>query len=296
MQKKILLTGATGFIGRHLLESWKDRDYRILAIATNTAPIIHLVNDNVQLKDLDIVDEINMAILFEKYRPDVVIHTAGMSKPNECETDKESAFETNVLATKNIAECSKKHNSHFIFLSTDMVFNHRFPSKETDDYTPVNYYGETKALAEKEIIKSGCFFTILRIIFVYGKQLEAQRNTFLHWVKDSLHSEKQIFAYTDQQRNLLLVDDLCKTINFIITNKQEGIYHLAGEEVFTPYSLAIAVAEYLQLNKKLIVGVTDKERPEVAKRANIAELNTEKARQELGFVSTGFQETLKEIF
>lgn len=167
---KILLTGATGFIGRHLLENWRGSQNKIFATATNTSPIIKCVNPQIHLTDLDIVDEMNMALLFEKFQPNVVVHSAAMSKPNDCETDKESAFETNFLATKNIAECCAKHNSHLIFFSTDMVFNYSFATVETDEYAPVNYYGVTKVMAEKEIIFSGCDYTILRVILVYGKQ------------------------------------------------------------------------------------------------------------------------------
>ena len=296
MSKKILLTGATGFIGRYLLESWTGLGYRIFATATNTSPIIDYINPNVKLIDLDIVDEMNMELLFQKFQPDVVVHTAGMSKPNDCETDKDSAFETNVLATKNIAECCKKHNSHLIFLSTDMVFNKDYSTKEDDAVNPVNYYGQTKAFAEEQIIQSGCVFAILRIIFVYGKVLPAQRSTFLHWVKTSLENNQQIYTYTDQQRNILYADDLCKTINDVIEEKYTGIYHLAGNEVFTPYSLAVGVAEYLQLDTSLIIPVTNEERPEAAKRANQSIMNTEKAQRELNFISTPLDKALAYIF
>lgn len=293
---KILLTGATGFVGRHLMQTWKHRTDKILAIATNTAPIISLAPVYVELVDMDIADEMNVAILFEKFQPDVVVHTAAMTKPNDCETDKESAFEINTLATKNIAECAKKFNSHLVFLSTDMVFNHPYASAESDEMNPANYYGETKALAEKEIERAGCRAAILRIILVYGKLLPASRDTFLHWVRNNLESNKDIFVYTDQQRNTLYVNDLCAMINHIIHKSYTGIYHLAGEEIFTPYALALEVAEHLHLNQKRIHPVTAQERPEAAKRAAYSVMNIDKAREKLDFVPTSFRVALQEMF
>lgn len=294
--RKILLTGATGFVGRHLMESWKQRNDKIFAIATNTAPVKSVAPAYITLLDMDIVDEMSVAILFEKIQPDIVVHTAAMTKPNDCEQDKESAFETNTLATKNIAECCKKFNSQLVFLSTDMIFDHPFASSESDDKKPVNYYGETKALAEEEIARSGCRAAILRIILVYGKLLKASRGTFLHWVKDSLEQDKEIFVYTDQHRNTLYVNDLCAMINHILDHGNTGFYHLAGEEIFTPYEIAVKVAEHLHLDTRLIHPVTSGQRPEIARRAAYSVLNTHKAKKELGFVPTPFDVALRESF
>lgn len=293
---KILLTGATGFIGRHLLESIKLFNYRVFAIATNTEKIRALLPSNIELIDLDIADEMGVAILMETYRPDVVIHTAALSKPNDCENNQEAAFEINVMATKNLVECCCKHQARLIFLSTDMVFDYDFPCHEVVPKNPVNYYGKTKSLAEDIILDSGCNAVILRVMLVYGKVLPEMRQTFLHWVKEQLVVGNQIYVYTDQKRNILYVEDLCRTVISLLEHKTQGIYHLAANEVYTPYSLAVEVADYLHLNKENIHPITSATHPEIANRAAISLLDTTKAQRELNFTAKKLKEVLPAVF
>ncbi len=152
---KVLLTGATGYVGRHLLESWKNNNWEIHAVSRNASSVKSFIADSIQLHDIDICNESDMSILIENSQPNIIVHTAGMSKPNDCEIEQELCYANNVITTKHLAESAKKHNAYFIFLSTDFVFSDKGFYKEMDDYCPVNYYGKSKQLAEEAIIKSG---------------------------------------------------------------------------------------------------------------------------------------------
>ena len=72
---KILLTGATGFLGSHLLESFLKSNYKTIILkrsSSNSWRINHLVNEFVSYD----VDETEIDIIFEKEKPDIVVHTA----------------------------------------------------------------------------------------------------------------------------------------------------------------------------------------------------------------------------
>ena len=119
---KILLTGATGYVGRHLLGFWENNGWDVHAISRNTISIQKLFDSTFHLYDIDICEFENMEILMAEIKPDVVIHTAGMSKPNDCELQQNDCFNINVLATEQLSFLCKEYNAYLIFLSTDFVF------------------------------------------------------------------------------------------------------------------------------------------------------------------------------
>jgi dTDP-4-dehydrorhamnose reductase len=219
-----------------------------------------------------------------------------MSKPNDCEKEQALCYANNVMATKQLAEIAKKINAYFIFLSTDFVFSNEGFYKEMDDYSPVNYYGISKQLAEEAIIKSNCNYSIIRVVLIYGKVLIGQRPTFLQWVKNNLKANKTMQIYTDQLRTPCYINDLCWAINQLIITKKKGIFHICGNEVFTPFSLAKLVAGYLKLDGSFILPTNSTVKPELAKRPANATLCIDKAKLELGFKPTKMEIGLKEIF
>jgi len=291
---KILITGGTGFIGRHLAALWQDAVHEIVVVARNIdASLFHT---NVGCIEADITDanDIQAAIIFA--RPDVVIHSAAMSKPNDCELQRELCYTTNVQATQHVIDACKAVGAKLIFMSTDFVFGHYGPYTETDAYCPVNYYGESKMMAEKLVAASGLQYAIVRTVMVYGEKLQGQNNTFLHWVKDNLEQQKPIRVFTDQYRSVTYVNDLCRGIESIIDKGFQGIVHLCGKEIYTPFELALQVANYFGFDKNLVLPVTKESFPEAAMRPENSVLSIDKANGELGYATTPLAAALPQIF
>src|SRR4030095_10118481 len=121
-------------------------------------------------------------------KPGVIIHTAAMSKPDECEAIREKCLSHNVSATKYLIEAFEKVasvNSHFIFTSTDFVFGENGPHSEDDIPGPLNFYGETKLMAEKLFSELSFLSAIVRPVFMYGPVWEGLRLSYLQQVKTS---------------------------------------------------------------------------------------------------------------
>jgi dTDP-4-dehydrorhamnose reductase len=291
---KIVITGGTGFIGRHLVEYWKGSGYTITVMARHINPSLFSVP--VQCMVIDITDKIAIQTAIVSLQPDVIIHTAALSKPNDCEGDQAACFDTNVAATQYIIEACTVTQAKLIFLSTDFVFSHNGPHKETDKGKPVNYYGESKRLAEEAIRASGTAYAIVRTGLVVGPKLMGQANTFLHWVQQNGAAGNTIQLYTDQQRSPTFVTDLCRGIEAIIQTTFAGTIHLSGNDVATPYSLAQQVAQYCGFDQQLLLPTTYAQRPEPARRPQNAVLCIEKARQVLGYTTTPINEMLKAVF
>jgi len=145
---KIVLTGSHGFIGARLkktiIDAQKKEDVSLLCIDRNEVNVY-------DYSDLGgfILDRIGPSF--------VLIHTAAMADPVECEENKEEAYKANVLYTQNLAHICSDFNKPLIFLSSDQVYDF-FEESEHREYNipyPPNFYGETKFWAER-VIKDIC--------------------------------------------------------------------------------------------------------------------------------------------
>ncbi|MFX1260421.1 MAG: NAD-dependent epimerase/dehydratase family protein [Promethearchaeota archaeon] len=131
MMSKILITGATGFIGSWLVKHFMDKNYQIIAHGSSKESInklkIKLQKSNIKFKNIefweqDFLKEIwNFPMLSEK---DAIIHCAGATKIREGNFENyDRYFILNILATKKLAKKALEVNiSHFIHLSTGQVF------------------------------------------------------------------------------------------------------------------------------------------------------------------------------
>jgi dTDP-4-dehydrorhamnose reductase len=114
-------------------------------------------------------------------------------------------------------------------------------------------------------------------------------------VLDNLQQEKNIRVVADQYRTPTYVEDLAKGIASIIEKKAEGIYHLSGKDVLTPYDIAIKTAEFLRLDANYIEKVDASTFTQPGKRPAKTGFNIEKARKELGYEPLSFDEGLKRV-
>jgi dTDP-4-dehydrorhamnose reductase len=135
----------------------------------------------------------------------------------------------------------------------------------------------------------------VRTVLVYGKP-QAGRTNILTIVKDRLEKGEGYKVVDDQVRTPTYVEDLVNGIISIIERRAKGLYHISGEDVLTPYQMAIKAAEYLGLDKTLIQRVTAADFSQPAKRPPITGLSIDKAKKYLGYQPISFQEGLRKTF
>jgi dTDP-4-dehydrorhamnose reductase len=195
-------------------------------------------------------------MFFENNKPDVVIHSGAMSKPDECEIDQMKAYLVNVEGTVQLLINSEELKSFFVFLSTDFVFDgERGMYKEDDAPKPVNYYGRTKLEGEEAVKEYEHDWAIVRTVLVYGKNHSGHSN-ILKIVREKLEKGEEYSVFDDQVRTPTYVEDLAKGIVSIIEKKATGVFHLSGKNILTPYQMAIKTAEHLELDSSVIKKVT----------------------------------------
>jgi dTDP-4-dehydrorhamnose reductase len=291
---KILVTGANGFLGQHLTLYLSGKGYDVVASNRGECRIPEHIP--FQYYSFDITDATAVATTITALQPDVIIHTAAMSKPDECANNKEACYAINVNATKFLLDACSAFQPHFIYISSDFVFGENGPHAEDDIAAPLNYYGETKLMSEQLVMQSGLLYTIVRPVFIYGPVLRNMRPSFLHWVKNSLTQQRKIKVVSDQQRTPTFVLDICKSIEKIIGKKQHGVFNIAGKDLLSPYQMAVAVAEFFKFDTQLIECVTSDTFNEPVRRAKRSGLKIEKAKKILGYNPVSFEEGIQLTF
>lgn len=293
----ILVTGANGFLGQHLTKYLSARQYHIIAASRGNRRLP--ADISTQYFSTELTDANAVTALLSATQPQIIIHTAAISQPGECEQNKRNCLQHNVEATRHLLRAFKQIQSPgslFIYLSTDFIFGENGPHSEDDAAGPLNFYGESKLLAEELVINSGVPYAIVRPVFIYGNVWQGLRPSFLHWVKNSLAQQKAIKVVSDQQRTPTYVYDICAGINAIIMQRKTGIYHLAGKNIVSPYDMAVTTARVLGLDENLIENVTSETFPEPVRRAKRSGLKIDKAIAELDYQPVSFEEGVRMTF
>jgi dTDP-4-dehydrorhamnose reductase len=288
---KILVTGANGLLGYkliHLLSKTPGID----AVATARKKITDLP-PAIQFYELDVTNHDQTSEVLSLVKPDVVIHTAAMTQVDQCETEREQCWAANVFGVENVVEACEKNNIHLVHISTDFIFDGSHgPLDENAKPNPVNFYGESKLAGEQVIQKSKVNWAILRTVLVFGITPDLSRSNIVLWVKKSLEDGKTINVVNDQWRTPTLAEDLAMGCYLAASKKATGIYHISGEEMMTPYDIAIQTADYFKLDKSSIKAADSSTFKQPAQRPPKTGFIIAKAKKELGYQPHSFREGL----
>jgi nucleoside-diphosphate-sugar epimerase len=244
-RKSILLTGASGFLGQHVLQSMLHSlsadEVEICALIGKTkgfqahldAWISSTMNQHplVYTDSLDLSIESDVKVWMESHpKFDICIHTAALSSPKLCQEQPDKANALNV--TRAFFDNLRKSNTFIIALSTDQVYDgSKAPYREEeddDDHSrpePRNVYGQTKLDMEECLLEpwrrdsSTDGVVILRSSIILGPKApilpEAAHDTFLHFCISRQHEETEF--YSDEIRSVVSVKDVVATVLWFVS-------------------------------------------------------------------------------
>jgi dTDP-4-dehydrorhamnose reductase len=293
MKAKVLITGANGLLGQHLTRLLLDKNYQVVATSRGESRLPFQPSANYTYREMDVANALEVFAVMEQEKPDVVVHAAAMTQVDDCELRPQQCERINVQGTSQVLTDAETFSSHFIYISTDFVFDGEQGNyAEDDDTKPISLYGFTKLQAESMVQTSTIPFAIVRTCLVYGNLLKGTRSNIVSWVKESLEQGKTIQVVSDQLRTPTYVEDLAKGIALIIENKATGIYHISGKDWLTPYDIALKTAAKYNLDAGKIVKVDAATFKQPGRRPLKTGFVIEKARKELGFEPMSFDEGL----
>jgi len=235
-EMKILVTGATGLLGRKV-QNVLSKKFDVIGTC--------FTKKKSGFYNLDVRQVNDLYHLFERENPDVVIHTAALVDVDLCERNKDLARDINVDGTKNIVLSCKFKNAKLVFISSDYCFDGK-PGKiyhEESKTCPVNYYGQTNCEAEALVKEMLDDYVIIRPGILYGYNDEDDKDTFLRQILQKLERNEKIFVDNRIVKYPTLIDDVALAIKKIIEIDARGIYHVAGNEGVTRYNWAKKIAE-----------------------------------------------------
>lgn len=184
--KRILVTGAAGFIGSHLVDTLLARGDEVLGVDnfnTYYDPAIKRRNlsqaegmDRFSLSEIDICDEAALRGAFEAFQPEVVVHLAARAGVRPSLQDPNLYHRVNVIGGQHILDACRDFSvSNLVFASSSSVYggSKEVPFRETDPVmTPVSPYAATKRMNELQAHVYhhiyGLRTTMLRFFTVYG--------------------------------------------------------------------------------------------------------------------------------
>jgi dTDP-4-dehydrorhamnose reductase len=241
---KILVTGSNGQLGSE--------------IRAKSVQFPTLTFDFHDIDTLDLLDLKALENHFSANAPEAIVNCAAYTAVDKAENDRENATKGNVETVRNLAAMARKHNSRFIHISTDYVFdgNKNFPYVEEDQVNPIGHYGETKRLGETEAL--GYQNTmVVRTSWLYSSFGNNFVKTMLRLGKERdelgvIYDQVGTPTYAADLAGSIL-EILDKTSNGISTF-QPGIYHYSNEGAISWYDFAKAIMELgvIQCNIKPI--------------------------------------------
>jgi dTDP-4-dehydrorhamnose reductase len=261
MATTVLVTGATGLLGRQVFDKFKRSGCLTVGQGFSRA------NPPTILKsDLEKPDDIKG--LLDDAKPQIVIHCAANRSPDLCDKDPEQARRVNVDATRTLAELTAERNILLVYISTDYVFpgvEGEAPYEADATTKPPNLYGELKRDGEQAVLeatkKSGMGI-VLRVPVLYGtanENSESAVNTLVDSVWKAQDENAGIKMDDWAQRYPTNTEDVARVLRDIVIKylKERGqimklpkILQFSSEDKMTKYEMCEKFAEILGVSLK----------------------------------------------
>ena len=221
--KKMLVTGASGFLGSRVVKYFSDK-FEICAPSH---------------QEMDITDEGSVKRVMESFRPDVVIHCAAMADVGQCQREPEVSWKRNVDGSVNVAKAAGAVEAKCILCSSDQVYF----------ATPTNIYAREKLAAEQEGLAVNPDSVFLRLSWMYDPGLTDTkvRSDFFTNLLTKLHTREEMAFAVHDRRGITDVNEVIRNMEKTFTIPG-GIYDFGAPNDKNMYETAVSVFAGLDLD------------------------------------------------
>lgn len=279
---KVLVTGSHGQLGSALQKIAPHQPFELIGSTRD---------------QLDITRFESVKNAVENFKPDYIIHAAAYTAVDKAETERTLAKEVNVLGTTHMARICHEKSIPLIHISTDYVFDGKksSPYQEEDPINPINYYGETKALAEDAVRDHCPNHVILRVSGVFS---EFGQNFFKTILR--LAQEREILNIVNDQ--ITCPTDAIKIADALFTILKHplkvGTFHFCSAPPVSWFEFAesiIATAKHVYpLKLKQLNPIPSSSYETPAKRPAYSVLDCNKIKMQYGIQQPSWQDDIKQ--
>lgn len=243
--------------------------------------------------------------LIREIKPTHIINTAAYTAVDKAESEREIALQINGKMLGIIGEVAKKIEASVMHFSTDYVFNgqSQTPYVETDLIEPINYYGYTKSVGDKNLSDTGCQYQIFRVSWVYGIYGNNFLKTMLRLGKEKVELKIVNDQVGTPTGSTYIAEACSRILKDPLLPDKSGIYHMAPHGITTwfeftnkIFNLAVKQPDKFQIITKSVVPITSDQFISAAKRPKYSLLSSVKLKNIFNIELPEWNEGLNSIF
>jgi dTDP-4-dehydrorhamnose reductase len=245
MKETILLTGGSGLLALNWAVQ-KREDFKV---------ILGLHDREISLPGVDSLkvnldSEADFAETLARIKPDIVIHTAGLTSVEACEKNPELANHINVNLARNVASATARYGIKMVQISTDHLFEGTQPFiDEGYPINPCNVYAATKGAAEFAVMSNPHCLVIRTNFFGWGP---TYRNSFSDFIISTLSAGKQITLFENVFYSPILIETLVDVVHDLLAIGSKGIFNVVSNIRISKYDFGVMLAKQFCLDESLI--------------------------------------------
>ncbi len=260
MRQPILITGATGTLGRAFARICAERDLGCVALTR---------------QEMDIANPASVESAVLQHQPWAIVNASGYVNVDKAEYEPDLCFRENLTGPSVLAKVCAQHGVQLLTFSTDLVFDgkQQSPYLERDPIAPLNIYGMSKAEAECKVFELFPDALVVRTSAFFGPW---DIHNFVTLALKTLMEGDVFTALKDITVTPTYVPDLVNASLDLLIDKEAGIWHLTNAQPITWADLALKAAKKAGLNASLLEPRNAQEFGYIAARPAYSALSSER--------------------
>ncbi len=232
--KKLLVTGASGFLGWNIAQ-YPQEEWQITGSYHQHPEGLYPGMESIAL---DLLDAHQVTKAIEDIKPDAILHLAAVSSTGYCEKHPERSRKINVEASAILAENCARNNIPLLFISSEQVYDGtQSIYTDTDPARPINAYGQQKAKAEQVIQQLYPEAAIARIAVLFGHQGPTSYCFMNDWL-EKWKTGEEVTAFHDEVRSFLSGQSAAEALFRLLNQQVKGIYNVGGADAMSRFDFA----------------------------------------------------------